>query len=64
MWGPFCSVPPVGMITVVVPEASASRTSGQVRSSRNTVSGVWAEATPDRHPTAKITSANRMVISQ
>src|SRR5688572_26553598 len=39
MWGPFCSVPAVPIITVVVPAWTMSRTSAQVKSSRNTVSG-------------------------
>src|SRR4029450_786468 len=39
MCGPFCSVPPVGMMTVVLPPAMASRTSIHVRSSRKTLSG-------------------------
>src|SRR6185503_17986473 len=38
MCGPFCSVPPVGMMTVVLPAAMASRTSIQVKSSRKTLS--------------------------
>jgi hypothetical protein len=37
MNGPFCSVPPVGTMAVVLPAAIASRTSVQVRSSRNTL---------------------------
>src|SRR5215470_13355345 len=44
MCGPFCSVPPVGRMIVVLPPRIASRTSVQVSSSRNTVSGGWAEA--------------------
>ena len=51
------------MITVVVPAASASRTSGQVSSSRNTVSGTWAGTSPVRHTTATSTHANRMFSS-
>src|SRR5829696_6966572 len=39
MCGPFCSVPAVPMIAVVVPAFTRSRTSAQVSSSRNTVSG-------------------------
>src|SRR5262245_58861036 len=39
MWGPFCSVPAVPMMTVVVPAFTMSRTSAHVRSSMNTVSG-------------------------
>ena len=39
MCGPFCSVPAVPMMTVVVPAATRSRTSAQVRSSRKTLSG-------------------------
>src|ERR1051325_5548601 len=43
MCGPFCSVPPVGMMIVVLPAAMASRTSTHVMSSRNTVSGACAK---------------------
>src|SRR5262249_47329761 len=39
MWGPFCSVPPVGRMIVVLPDSMRSRTSVQVSSSRKTVSG-------------------------
>src|SRR6185436_19585438 len=39
MWGPFCSVPAVPMMTVVVPLLIRSRVSAQVRSSRKTVTG-------------------------
>src|SRR5262245_23699993 len=42
MCGPFCSVPPVGTMIVVLPERTRSRTSVQVRSSRNTLSGACA----------------------
>ena len=34
-YGPFCSTPPVGMMTVVLPAFSASRTSCHVNSSVN-----------------------------
>src|SRR4026209_813446 len=44
MWGPFCSVPPVGMMMVILPAAIASRHSTHVQSSRNTVSGACATA--------------------
>src|SRR6266511_535861 len=37
MCGPFCSVPPVGRITVVLPALMASRTSTQVSSSTYTL---------------------------
>ena len=37
--GPFCSVPPIGMMIVVLPPATASRSSVHVRSSRNTDAG-------------------------
>src|SRR5688572_3810381 len=43
MCGPFCSVPPVGMMIVVFPRAIASRTSIQVSSSRKTLSGRGSE---------------------
>ena len=39
MWGPFCSVPAVATITVVVPSSMACLTSVQVSSSRKTVLG-------------------------
>src|SRR5262245_16554561 len=39
MCGPFCSVPAVPMMTVVVPLLTRSRASAQVSSSMNTVSG-------------------------
>ena len=39
MCGPFCSVPAVPMMTVVVPALTRSRTSAQVSSSMQTVSG-------------------------
>src|SRR5581483_10166863 len=42
--GPFCSVPPVGTMTVVVPVRTSSRTSVQVSRSSHTVSGVAARA--------------------
>ena len=42
MCGPFCSVPPVGTMIVVVPARIRSRTSVQVSSSRMTVAGVSA----------------------
>src|SRR5712692_6646814 len=42
MCGPFCSVPPIGTMTVVPPACIRSRISVQVSSSRNTVSGVSA----------------------
>src|SRR5687767_4143811 len=43
MWGPFCSVPPVGIITVVLPAAIPSRSSTQVSSSRNTLFGLGSD---------------------
>src|SRR5688572_3931632 len=43
MCGPFCSVPPVGMMMVVLPAAMASRTSIHVSSSRNTLPGCGSE---------------------
>ncbi len=46
MCGPFCSVPPIGRMTVVLPAATWSRSSVQVRSSTNTVGGGAASA-PD-----------------
>ena len=39
MCGPFCSVPAVPMMTVVVPPLTRSRTSAHVSSSSKTVSG-------------------------
>ena len=42
MCGPFCSVPPMGTMTLVFPDRTWSCNSVQVRSSRNTVLGVWA----------------------
>ena len=39
MCGPFCSVPAVPMMTVVLPALIRSRTSAHVSSSMNTVSG-------------------------
>src|SRR6188474_585193 len=56
MWGPFCSVPPVGTMTVVLPAAMRSRTSSQVSCSRKTVSGTWADAAPAKQ---NVASANR-----
>ena len=43
MCGPFCSVPAVPTMTVVVPPAIRSRTSAHVSSSSNTVSGGFPE---------------------
>src|SRR5262245_1154072 len=61
MWGPFCSVPPVGMSTVVFPAAMASRTSTQVRFSRKTVLGFgWAKAGA-AHTAKSSASANRYI---
>jgi hypothetical protein len=37
MCGPFCSVPPIGINTVVWPLRTSACTSGDVRSSRNTL---------------------------
>ena len=42
MCGPFCSVPPIGTMTVVFPARIWSRSSVQVSSSRNTVAGAAA----------------------
>ena len=39
MWGPFCSVPPVGTITERVPARTRAATSVQVSSWTKTVSG-------------------------
>src|SRR5688500_10751864 len=47
MCGPFCSVPPVGKMIVVLPALIASRTSVHVSSSMNTVSGTTAPATDE-----------------
>src|SRR4030095_7093288 len=44
MCGPFCSVPPIGRMIVVLPAATSARSSGHVSSSRKTVSGVCASA--------------------
>src|SRR5262249_6007215 len=44
--GPFCSVPPIGMMIVVLPERTRSRNSIQVSSSRNTVSAACAAGKP------------------
>src|SRR5262245_60301923 len=44
MWGPFCSVPPIGTRIVVFPDLMTSRSSVQVSSSSWTVSGAWANA--------------------
>ena len=46
IWGPFCSVPAVATMTVVVPPSILSRTSVQVSSSSQIVSGAWATAEP------------------
>ena len=63
MCGPFCSVPAVGMMTVVVPAAIASRTSVQVSSSRNIVSGAWASAVAPTSVSAVIRIASRGMVS-
>ena len=47
MCGPFCSVPPIGTMTVVLPAWISSRSSVQVSSSRNTLGGAGAAATWD-----------------
>src|SRR5438128_12013690 len=47
MCEPFCSVPPIGTMTVVLPARIWSRNSVQVSSSRNTVSDAWATAAPN-----------------
>src|SRR5215472_13885201 len=44
MCGPFCSVPPIGTMIVVLPDLTRSRSSVQVSSSRNTEAGAWAGA--------------------
>ena len=44
MCGPFCSVPPMGMMMMVFPALVASRTSVQVSSSRKTDFGPCARA--------------------
>ena len=43
MCGPFCSVPPIGTRIVVLPARIASRSSGEVRSSRQTRGCACAE---------------------
>src|SRR5215831_1237863 len=44
--GPFCSVPPIGTMSVVLPERTRSRNSVQVSSSRKTVSKAHAGTAP------------------
>src|SRR5262249_24916832 len=44
MCGPFCSVPRIGTMIVVLPDLTRSRSSVHVNSSRNTVSPAWARA--------------------
>src|SRR6266700_6299035 len=56
IWGPFCSVPPVGMMMVVFPAAIRSRTSSQVSLSKKTVSGICAEAVPVRQSSTMATT--------
>ena len=56
MWGPLCSVPPIGrMIVVTRPVSMNARSSGHVRSSRKTVSGAparnWGVASNARSDT-------------
>src|SRR5262245_2755795 len=41
MCGPFCSVPPIGTRSVVLPDLTRSRSSVHVNSSRKTVLGGW-----------------------
>src|SRR6185437_9981712 len=43
MYGPLCSVPPIGMMTVVLPAWICARNSVQVRSCNCTVVGVCAK---------------------
>src|SRR6516164_1341901 len=61
MCPPFCSVPPIGTMIVVLPDLTRSRSSVHVSSSRNTESGAWASAldpeknnTPMRNKTLPI----------
>src|SRR5437588_6357612 len=56
MWEPFCSVPPIGTITVVLPARIWSRNSVQVSSSRNTVSDAWTAAPPNNRKHKQRTS--------
>src|SRR5262245_3001526 len=57
MCGPFCSVPPVGTISVVVPARTRSRTSVHVSSSSDTVSGTPAAASAAHARTAQQANA-------
>src|SRR5690348_2129388 len=47
MCGPFCSVPPIGMMTVVAPAAMRAASSGEVSASRKTEAVASASAGPD-----------------
>src|SRR5271167_1261477 len=46
MCWPFCSVPPIGTMIVVLPDLTRSRSSVQVNSSRNTESAACAAVIP------------------
>src|SRR6187455_317019 len=59
MCGPFCSVPPVGIIAVVLPALMASRTSTHVRFSRKTVLGFGCATAGAAERTANSVSAHR-----
>src|SRR5689334_20567527 len=58
MCGPFCSVPPIGTITVVIPASIAARNSVHVKSSRNTLSGVLAADAEDTTATMHVTASH------
>ncbi len=65
MCGPFCSVPPVGIMTVVFPASSAALTSVEVSLSRKTDSCAVAEfgAIVDIKPTMKMIPVKRIRIA-
>src|SRR5512134_322283 len=59
MCGPFCSVPPMGTRTVVLPARIETASSGDVRSSRKTLAGACASA--GAAATSKTTISRRNV---
>src|SRR5262245_26808725 len=62
-WAPFCSVPPIGTSTVVVPAAINSRNSGDVRSSSHTLAALAVPAAVANAQTISVvTSARRSII--
>ena len=61
MWGPFCSVPPIGTRIVVLPARMRAASSGEVRSSRSTDAGAAAdpaEAMTSEDPCARAPRAS------